>query len=140
MTTPSHLTQRRTPKGIPGAGEFAGNNRPDSEAAPLTLAAPKPTPPSPAAVAAFAQRRRLATAPALPEPEPDYTVNLPRIPKREINYGRGIDLDNFAGMYPDYDVFTFDEDGNVVDFDPSSGTTEELNSWKQVISTGFHIQ
>lgn len=137
MTTPTHLTQRRTPKGIPGAGEFAGINRPDSQAAPLTLAAPKPTPPSPAAVAALAQRRRLATAPTAPEPEPDYTVSQPHIPMRNINYGRGIDLDNFAGMYPDYDVFSFDEDGNVVDFDPASGTDEELQSWKRVISTGY---
>jgi hypothetical protein len=137
VTTPSHLTQRRTPKGVPGAGEFAATNRPDSEAAPLSLAAPKPAPPSPAAVAALAQRRRLATAPVPPQPEPDYTVSLPRIQKRDINYGRGVDLDNFAGMYPDYDVFSFDEDGNVVDFDPASGTEEELSSWKRVISTGY---
>lgn len=137
MTTPSHLTQRRTPKGVPGAGEFAGINRPESEAAPLTLATPKPGPPSPAAVAALAQRRRLATAPALPSPEPDYTVNQPPIQKRHIDYGRGIDLDNFAGMFPDLEVFTFDEDGEVVDFDPASGSEEQLATWKRVISTGY---
>ncbi|MGW8431558.1 hypothetical protein ACWGJ9_10745 [Curtobacterium citreum] len=135
MTTPSHLAQRRTPKGVPGAGEFAGMNRPDSDASPLTLSAPKPGPPSPAAVAAFAQRQRLATAPALPEPEPDYTVNLQSLPKRTVNLGRGIDLDIFAGMYPEYDVFTFDEDGEVVDFDPASGSDQEIASWKRVIST-----
>ena len=135
MTTPNHLSQRRQPKGVPGAGEFAGINRPDSEAAPLTLA-PKPSMPSPASVAQFAARQRLATA---PKQEPSYKVELGAIPVREVNLGRGIDLDLFAGRYPEYDVFSFDEDGEVVDFNPATGTDAQLREWTQVISSGFHV-
>ena len=126
--------QKRTPRGIPGAGEFAAQNRPDSTSAPLTLA------PSPAAVAAFAKRQPLATAPKpepLPVPKPNYTVELAELPKRDVNLGRGIDLDLFAGQYADLDVWSYDEDGEVVDFDPATADSLALGEFKNILSNGY---
>jgi len=127
MTTPSH-PQPRQPRGVPGAGEFTGHNRPEATTPPLRLA------PSPAAVAALAKRRPLATA---PKQEPSYRVDFPAIPVRDVNLGHGIDLDLFAGQYPDLDVWTWDDDGEVVDFDPRTADAHDITTYASVISNGY---